>query len=318
MRAALLRVWPLSRIASRFYQRHMRTERWAATNFHAKAEWASSTPLLDASQIRALRELRTVGIHIADGRALLGTGFDLPALNQEVAQLLSSPKIIRQIRRRRSNEGIKWYVIRVFGYKPRRPVPAAFASIVLNDRILDIVNSYLGLNSRIIYLDVWYNLPAADGEAALDSERWHRDGEDIRLVKLFLYLSDVDETTGPLSYFLESQPGGRHGALFPHEPPKGSFPTEDQLRSAVGDTSAISCLGPAGTLVLYDPCGFHRGGRARTAARIVLVATYGSEAAVDKRHYQLANIAQYSNLSPAASYAIRSKVHRVSSEHGWR
>ena len=38
----------------------------------------------------------------------------------------------RWIASRRSREGVKWYVVRAFGYRPRLPVPASFADLLLS------------------------------------------------------------------------------------------------------------------------------------------------------------------------------------------
>ena len=65
------------------------------------------------------------------------------------------------------------------------------------------------------YMDLWYNLPVEQSELPVDSERWHRDHEDRKIVKLYLYLVDVEEQMGPFTYIRSSQPGGKRRKALP-------------------------------------------------------------------------------------------------------
>ena len=106
------------------------------------------------------------------------------------------PEIQSQIIRRKSKDGAKWYVIRAFGLRPTLAVTKQLAEVFLNERLLHIVNGYLGLCCRLMYLDVWYNLSINGSEPGIDSEYWHRDNHDKNIVKLYVYLDDVDEHRG--------------------------------------------------------------------------------------------------------------------------
>ena len=76
-------------------------------------------------------------------------------------------------------------------------------------RMLDIANTYLGLWSKLEYVDMWYSVPQPEEADRVSSQRWHRDFNDKHLLKAFLYLVDVDEGTGPFEYVPGSAPGGR-------------------------------------------------------------------------------------------------------------
>ena len=231
----------------------------------------------------------------------------MTALQADAEKIFCNPEQREQIQTRQSSDGAKWYVIRALGLQPRRPVPNSIANVALDDRVLSIVNSYLGLSSRLRYVDLWYNLAAQPGEPPIDSEHWHRDNEDVKFVKLFFYLDDVDEGNGPLTYIRGTQPGGAYADVFPAQPPQGSYPPESLLQSAIPSSQIKVCTGKAGTLVLYDASGFHKGGRATDKPRRLMVATYASDAAIDPIRYRLQDTSRYERLSPAARYAIRAK-----------
>ena len=308
LRGASLRVWPMSKIVHRHYRTRMAPEKWNRINARAIEILDRQRPGLDDVQTTALQALRDDGVFISPVAAFAGSGKVMERARADADTLLSRPDLQRQIFARSSKEGVKWYVVRAFGYKPRERVPASFADILLNDRLLDVVNSYLGVTSRLKYLDVWHNFAVTSSDPPIDSEMWHRDNEDRKLIKVFIHLSDVDEAAGPLTYLRGSQPGGPLGDLFPNDPPTGSYPPETELQPWVSDSGIRSCTGDVGTLVMFDACGLHHGGRATGRARTLLVATYASDAALDLLKYKLADPSQLASMSPQARYALHAPV----------
>lgn len=305
IRSVAVRIWPFSLLVRKRYSRQLGEVRWNKVNHVAQDLLAKHPPSLSTEQTSALDDLRNFGVHRTDARRFFGENFHFEQLQKDIASLLQDEAVQQQIERRYSNQGSKWYVVRVFGLKPKTAVPASLANLLLSDQVVDTANAYLGLFSRLIYLDVWHNLPRGPSEPAISSEFWHRDHEDVRLFKLFLYLTDVDSLSGPLEYMPGSQPGGEYGSLFPSLSPRGSYPSERELTNSIHQGNARRCTGPAGTLVLYDSSGFHRGGKALENARQVIVATFASDASVDFAFYRLAEGQQHARLSDAAKYAIR-------------
>lgn len=305
VRGASVRVWPLSGLVHRHYRLRLSAAKWNAINERARRNFESQAPRLDTEQCRALADLRRDGFHVTALPEMVKGAADFDAIRKDADRLMRRPAVREQIGVRRSREGIKWYVVRAFGYKPRLAVPASFAALLLSDDVLGVVNSYLGVACRLKYLDVWHNFPVSESDPPVDSERWHRDNEDRHIVKLFVHLSDVDETAGPLTYLRGSQPGGPLGGLFPTVPPSGSYPPDGAIAACITPDGTVACTGAAGTMVFFDACGLHRGGRATGKARTLLVATYASDAALDPLKYRLADPAQYHGLSRHARYAIR-------------
>ena len=81
--------------------------------------------------------------------------------------------------------------------------------------MLDIPKAYLGLWSKLEYVDVWYSIPQEVSSERKASQRWHRDYNDRHLLKAFLDLVDVDEETGPFEYVAGSAAAGRTLATGP-------------------------------------------------------------------------------------------------------
>ena len=136
----------------------------------------------------------------------------------------------------------------------------------LQDRLLDIAENYIGLTPA--YDGVVVNYTVADGKA-VSTRKWHRDWEDRRMLKVAIYLNDVDSAGGPFQLV------PRHETM--QDDASGYFynlADDKDLEGRFGADFAqqvVSCEGPAGTVIFADTARFfHRGkpatGRDRAAA----------------------------------------------------
>jgi hypothetical protein len=138
--------------------------------------------------------------------------------------------------------------------------------------LLDIVNAYAPEQRRLFYLDNWFTVPYPVSDRVA-SQRWHRDAEDEHVVKVFVYFSDVDEEAGPFEYVRSSSTGARHGELWSWKAGL-RYPPPEEFEATVPADDRLTMTGPAGTMIICDTGGFHRGGYARTKPRIVSVSSY--------------------------------------------
>ena len=146
--------------------------------------------------------------------------------------------------------------------------------------MLDIANTYLGLWSKLEYVDMWYSVPQAPDADRISSQRWHRDFNDKHLLKAFLYLVDVDAGTGPFEYVPGSAPGGRHADAWPWRPLGENYPPDGELEKRIPEDGIRTFTAPKGTMVLCNTSGFHRGGFATESPRVLATATYSSPASL--------------------------------------
>jgi hypothetical protein len=274
-------------------------------NRNARQALARYPSLLDATQEAVLADLRRDGISVIPMDVLLGDGCGFERYERRVEQALVQPRVAQQIAAGASCIGGKSYLIRAFRDEPVLDLSNELIALALNDRILVVVNAYLGMCSRLKGFDLWYNLPVARKEVPTASQRWHRDYDDHRLIKLFLYMVDVDESRGPFTYARGTHAEGKYGRLFPTRPPQGAYPPDGSVERHIPGEAVKVCTGSAGTLILCDTTGLHRGGRSTTEPRILFTATYASDAAIDPDCYLLSDRRHYEALSPAARHAIR-------------
>jgi hypothetical protein len=145
--------------------------------------------------------------------------------------------------------------------------------VALDTKLLEIVASYLGLWPSLYSIGAWLNYPIC--EPPMSSQLWHRDPEDLKIIKVFIYLVDVDEERGPFCYIPGTQSFGKRANLVPiHE--DSMRITDEEMATAIGPENWIKCTGPVGTMILADTVGFHRGGYAKHGNRVLITFTYTS------------------------------------------
>jgi hypothetical protein len=198
----------------------------------------------------------------------------------------------------------KEFVVRKYAYGVKLGLDDPWLRLGTNPRLLDLANAYLGLWSKLEYVDLWYTPPASEEERK-SSQRWHRDFNDRHLLKAFIYLVDVDDETGPFEYVPQSAPGGELDSLWPWRPLGENYPPQEELAERIGDR-AVTFTAPKGTIIFCNTSGFHRGGFSTGKPRVLATFTWDSPAslrALSQRNYELADT-NGASLSAPRRYAL--------------
>jgi hypothetical protein len=183
----------------------------------------------------------------------------------------------------RAHEGRKKKFLE-YGW-PEHRQPVAFDNILmcltLEPTVLAIAAAYLGTAPKLKFFSCNRTVPVEAGSEAQGSQRWHRDPGAGRILKLFLYLSDVDEAAGPFTYIAGSQQGGRSGHLFKSHifGRYGAYPPEGGVETSTPKDALKIGTGKAGTIIFCDTLGLHRGGYATSRERLMYTALFESPAA---------------------------------------
>jgi hypothetical protein len=184
------------------------------------------------------------------------------------------------------------------------PIDGPWLRFAASEKLLDIANAYRSLRTKLFYLDNWFTVPYAGADDRIASQRWHRDSDDERVLKVFTYFTDVDEDAGPFEYIRSSAPGGKYGNTFPW--PEGEHPPQDELAEAIDPEDMLTLTGPAGTMVFAVTSGFHRGGFARRRARVLSICTYLAPDAPKQGHRFAVDFAgRESEVAPQVQFALR-------------
>ena len=151
-----------------------------------------------------------------------------------------------------------------------------FVRLMIHHKFLDIVNSYMNSCSKLIYFDLAKTSQITLGDAPKASQRWHRDPGFKKQIKIFIYLNDVNDNTGPFKYVLGSHLSGKFRALFPQKQfgRHGFYPPQDLLEMQLSKNDVRSFTGRAGTVVFCDTIGLHKGGYTISGSRTMFTSMF--------------------------------------------
>ena len=173
-----------------------------------------------------------------------------------------------------------------------------FLRLAIHPFFLDIANGYLGLRSCLRAINVWVNRPTPSPPK--ESQLWHRDGDDRVILKVFIYLADVDFDNGPF-WFIPGTHVKRSWTAAAGEPARW---TDEQMRASIADGRWKAYTGPARTTIFADTTGFHKGGKCDQRSRVLLTFQYVSAASSYPREFQLRSSIDMRGLDPLQRYAL--------------
>lgn len=146
-------------------------------------------------------------------------------------------------------------------------VSPAAQRLVADPTLFEIASGYLGCTPVQDLVAMWWSAAVGEGASAAAAQQFHFDLDRLAFLKVFVYLTDVDDDTGP------------------HEFVRGSHrstPTELRLDRRHSDAAVerwyrgerVSIAGPRGTIFLADTRGLHKGRHLRGGHRLVFQTEY--------------------------------------------
>lgn len=201
-------------------------------------EYASQLPRISSEDKIVVDNMLEQGIFVTDLSSLA-----IPKTTEAVQKaedLLSDPACCE------GDENKNWIPAKILNEQPDLLLWA------LDERLLDIVENYIGL--PIYYLGVEVRHEFADGKAT-GVRQWHIDTEDRRMLKIIIYLNDVDEQGGPFEYISKELTQEAVEKLRYNS----GLVSDERMSEIVPQTEWTACVGPSNTAILVDPCNiFHR------------------------------------------------------------
>ena len=167
----------------------------------------------------------------------------------------------------------KSYLVFLIPWDAEHLADSPLIKLGLDKKLLGIVSSYLGLFPQLHAIGAWLNFPTQD--EAKETQLFHRDPEDAKIIKVFIYLNDVDENCGPFTYIPGTHPFGSAAAKRP-EHMSGIRISDEDMNAVLPREAWLQCTGPANTMILADTVGYHRGQKPKNRNRILITFTYTS------------------------------------------
>jgi hypothetical protein len=140
----------------------------------------------------------------------------------------------------------------------------------VEERLLNIIENYIGMPVR--YYGAGVRKEIANGNPT-DVRQWHRDTEDRRMVKIIIYLNDVNIDGGPFEYISKSLSSSCSQILKYNS----GFVSDQNMESVVPLTDWKPCIGSFGTVVFTDTANvFHRAKAPINSDRFSITYSYTS------------------------------------------
>jgi hypothetical protein len=138
--------------------------------------------------------------------------------------------------------------------------------------LLSLAAKYLGVPPKLLGINMWWTFPvdASPEEKSKHAHVFHYDLDDIKFVKFFFYLTDVDSDAGPHVYVKTSNRDIRYkNSLI-----KSKRFTDEEIAGAYGDKNIIEVVGAAGTCLIEDTITIHKGVTPISKPRLLLQFEY--------------------------------------------
>jgi len=148
-----------------------------------------------------------------------------------------------------------------------------FMDFCLDPAILAVASAYLGELPILGAVEFWYSRPI---DAALsNSQLYHVDLDDVRQLKVFLFVSDVDLESGPLTV-LPAHVSARVSKALGYQPASGRVRVDDaRIRPLLSPNDEVVLTGTSGTIVFVDTSrALHFGSRVSSRERYVVMVQY--------------------------------------------
>jgi hypothetical protein len=250
-------------------------------NFHSWANYEfRKKSILEGEERRIVHELNQNGIAVTSAKQLFGSLASFEALREASQKLEMELKGPLEAARNEAEEmkEKKGFIFPLLENKKQSD--ATFSRFVEQPSIQRIADAYMGVSASLVFYNVWHTFTIKG--IPRRSQLWHQDPEDRYIFRIFVYLTDVDETAGPFIYARGSHPKGPYKKAQPEffkEPGRSAKrSTDEQMARVVPETAWFKAVGPAGTIIFADTRGFHKGGLARQKDRIMYNAMFISEA----------------------------------------
>lgn len=161
----------------------------------------------------------------------------------------------------------------LFNFKPIK-------DILFDTNFTLIAKNYFGVKPCYSNLAMWWSPPRSKKPTYLSEEAnesaqfFHFDLDRIKWLKLFIYLTDVDDQTGPHEYIQSSHKTFNK----PKKILKKGYKriNEDEIRNYYEDDTIKRITGEKGTMFIGDTSCFHRGLPPLNKNRLILVIEYSN------------------------------------------
>lgn len=163
------------------------------------------------------------------------------------------------------------------------------ARLASDPYLLSVAARYLKVPPKLMSVNMWWTFPvdASAEDKARHAHVFHFDLDDVKFIKFFFYLTDVDGFAGPHVYVRTSNRDIKYKSpLF-----KSKRFSDEEVIACYGQENIVEVFGSAGACLIEDTITLHKGVTPISTARLMLqfeysVNTYPEISCVNDRDAQ--------------------------------
>jgi len=201
-----------------------------------------------------------------------------PFIQQELNVIQTNPQ------ERNSRSGGKPFEITHKHYLNRALAinDGSFFDFYLNNYFTQIAQEFLEVDNPLLFNVLAWMHSWKKGYPRQHSQNWHRDREDYKLLKIFVYYSEVDEKNGPFEYVPNSFCGGDFHGLYEGRANYMDYASDSENRGNTRskeeeekcESTKLTFTGVPGDIIMTNNSGFHRGGFVEEGVRVMTHGLY--------------------------------------------
>jgi len=131
-----------------------------------------------------------------------------------------------------------------------------------------LAQSYFGSRPVVDVLSMWWHTDFSDHPDSEAGQYFHFDMDRPKWLKFFIYLTDVETTSGPHGFVAGSHKSGRMPSSLLG---KGyARLTDEEVRREFAGSDIIEFAAPRGTIIVEDTRGLHKGKHVEKGDRLML------------------------------------------------
>lgn len=136
----------------------------------------------------------------------------------------------------------------------------------MDKKILSIANDFFGVAPAFTYLKIVRNF--ANDADEFDTQHFHIDENSSKILKVFIYLNDVDENGGPFCYVKKSHKDKeKYWGIQPRWSHK-------EIEEIFGQNNIKKLTAKKGDVIIANTNGFHRGIKPISYDRNIIIINY--------------------------------------------
>ncbi|MDB4088476.1 phytanoyl-CoA dioxygenase family protein [Flavobacteriales bacterium] len=146
--------------------------------------------------------------------------------------------------------------------------------LAFDKNLLNLVGQFLGSEPILCQTNSWWSVARSTHRSNLsaNAQLFHQDTEYLKFVKVFIYLTDVDENNGPHQYVQGSSKFAQEKLGEGYSP--SNRVEDEKAASLFGKENILTFTGKKGSVIIEDTFGLHKGTPVIEGARLLLQLEY--------------------------------------------